>query len=329
MEVVAVTGPKDAGPGEREMMLKQAMSLVGEGPEPLRIEVPAKGSGEPEGAGVMRQALEPVIPALQSGSLFGDNPPLLIVDVQNLQAAEAEVISELISPPPAGARVVIVSAGAMPTTLAKAVKEHGETHRVGPVRERDARGWLAQEAKSRRLALDAEAREALITRFGTDLASIGAALDQLRELEGPVSDADIRERFKNRPDEPVWLYADAVAAGDVGQALRRLTDFLTHSHPLILLAYLEGELRRRALAAAAPDLGTLTAWLGVKPDNYPAQKAWRQRSQTSDSELRRALSALARADRVLKTQPEETHAVTLERLTVALCRWFGGQAVRR
>ncbi|NND14549.1 MAG: hypothetical protein HKO10_11355 [Acidimicrobiia bacterium] len=329
MELVAVVGPRDAGPGEREMMLKEAMALVGDGPDAMRIDVPGKGSGEPAGEGTMRQIMEPVIPALQSGSLFGANPPLLLVDAQNLQAAEAAIIGEMVSPPAEGVRLILVSTGSLPTSLARVVKEHGKTQRVARLRERDAIGWLATEAKHRNLSLDAQAREALISRFGTDLASIGAALDQLRESDGPVTGDSIRDRFKNRPEEPVWLFSDAVAAGDVQESLRRLADFLTHSHPLILLAYLEGDLRRRALAAAAPDLGTLTTWLGVQPDNYPAKKAWRQRSQTSDSELRRAIAALARADRVLKTQPEETHVVTLERLTVALCRWFGGQAVRR
>jgi hypothetical protein len=27
----------------------------------------------------------------------------------------------------------------------------------------------------------------------------------------------------------------------------------------------------------------------------------------------------------MKTQPEEVHRVTLERLTVAFCRWYGGR----
>lgn len=311
------------------MMLNEATALVGETPDAVRIDVPGKGSGEPAGEGSMRQVLEPVIPALQSGSLFGAHPPLMLIDAQNLQAAEAAIIADMVSPPPADVTLILVATGSMPAVLTKAVKEHGTIKRVARLRERDALGWLAAEAKSRNISLDNQAREVLISRFGTDLASIGAALDQLRDTEGPVTGDAIRNRFKNRPEEPVWLFADAVASGDVQESLRRLADFLTHSHPLILLAYLEGELRRRALAAAAPDLGTLTNWLGVQPDNYPAKKAWRQRSQTSDSELRRALAALARADRVLKTQPEETHVVTLERLTVALCRWFGGQAVRR
>jgi hypothetical protein len=32
--------------------------------------------------------------------------------------------------------------------------------------------------------------------------------------------------------------------------------------------------------------------------------------------------AIAKADLTLKTQPEPTHRVTLERLTVAMCRWM-------
>jgi hypothetical protein len=42
-----------------------------------------------------------------------------------------------------------------------------------------------------------------------------------------------------------------------------------------------------------------------------------------ESSLRRAQEALVRADRVIKSQPEDVHRVTLERLTVALCRWYG------
>jgi hypothetical protein len=50
---------------------------------------------------------------------------------------------------------------------------------------------------------------------------------------------------------------------------------------------------------------------------------WRQRTRVRESSLRRAQDALLRADRVVKTHPEEVHRVTLERLTVALCRWYG------
>ena len=127
----------------------------------------------------------------------------------------------------------------------------------------------------------------------------------------------------------MWLYADAVSSGNVGEALRRLTDYLTHSHPLQLLAYLENDLKRRALAAAAPDLNTFADWSHSSPDHFPTKKAWNARGRTSDSELRRALDAISRADQHLKSAPEETHQLTMERLTVALSRWYSGNATRR
>ena len=47
------------------------------------------------------------------------------------------------------------------------------------------------------------------------------------------------------------------------------------------------------------------------------------RGRVRESSLRKAQEALVRADRVIKSQPEATHRVTLERLTVALCKWYG------
>ena len=42
----------------------------------------------------------------------------------------------------------------------------------------------------------------------------------------------------------------------------------------------------------------------------------------SGDNLSRALDAVRRADATLKTLPEETHLVTMERLTVSLCYWY-------
>ena len=41
--------------------------------------------------GQFRESVHPVVPALHSGSLFGDRSGLLVVDAQQLQKAEAEV----------------------------------------------------------------------------------------------------------------------------------------------------------------------------------------------------------------------------------------------
>ena len=107
------------------------------------------------------------------------------------------------------------------------------------------------------------------------------------------------------------------------EALRRLHDLITHIHPLFLLAAIENDLRRRSLAAAAPDIETLARWIASKPDAYPTRKSWQAGKNMSDDNLNRALDAVRRTDATLKTQPEETHLVTMERLTVSLCYWYG------
>ncbi len=322
--VIAVVGPSGAGPGERETMLQRARALLdqSEVSDTLRIDVPARGAEEPGEGGVLRAGVDAIVPALQSGSLFGDRLGVEVIDAQNLQKAEADVVAELLGHmDPNAITVVFVSAGSMPAALRKQVKAVGESITIKPVREQDAGDWLFSEIRSRGMRVEPDAVAALLRKFGSDIGSLARALDQL-EGSGKITIDEVNRRFANRPDEPTWLYGDAVAAGDVGQALRRLSDFLVHGHPLQLLAFMEGDLRRRSVAAVAPNLETMSEWLGES--SYPVKKAWNNRSRVSDSSLSKALDALSRADRIIKTSPPEMHRLTLERLTVALCRWYGG-----
>jgi DNA polymerase III delta subunit len=330
--VLLVVGAGDAGPGDRDEMLRRGYAALEEaGVDGVdRFDVPGRGVSTDEGEGALRPEVEGIIPALQSGSLFGGRRGLLVVDAQNLLKGEAEVLAELVAGlDPATAVVCFVSAGALPAPLGRVVERVGEKDTVKKLRERDAADWLGGAARERRVSLTAGAAAALVQRFGSDIASLGQALDQLATVEGPVTEAEVSSRFRNRPDEPMWHYADAVGEGDVGAALRRLTDFLTHGHPLQLLAFLEGDLRRRALALAAPDQATFAEWAGGSPAQFPIQKAWKARGRATPERLARALGALARADLQLKSMPEATHRLTMERLTVALCQWYGGRATRR
>lgn len=322
----AIVGPRDSGPGERQEMLLRARRILDEAgvDDVERIDVPGRGAGE-VGDGSLRVEVERLIPALQSGSLFGERRGVLIIDAQNLQRTEVEILADLMTGLDGQSVVVVlVSMGALAAALGRIVKVEGETHTVTKMRERDAIDWLRDAARNRKLKIDASVAATLILRFGSDVAALGQALDQLQEVEEPITAELVAARFRNRPDEPMWHFADAIAAGDTGAALRRLTDFLTHGHPLQLLAFLENDLRRRALAASAPDIETFAEWVGGSPDHYPTKKAWRARGAATEDDLRRALDAVARADINLKTMPEATHRLTMERLTVALTRWYRG-----
>ncbi len=328
--ILLISGPSGAGPGERQELLARARAFLADagidGSDVVRIDVPGRGGSTEDGGGSMRGELEAVIPLLQSGSLFGGRQGLELVDGQNLVAAEAEVIAELLpTVDQDSVAVVIVSEGSVPAVLSKAVKAVGRTESVRKIWESNAHKWLHTEIGRRGMEISSNAEAALIQRFGADTASLGQALDQLADSGKKVTAPMVLDRFRNRPNEPIFHYTDAVAKGDVAEALRRLSDLLTHQHPLVLLASLETELRRRSLALAAPDAETLAQWAGAKSNDRWVERTYRQRSKLKDSSLRKGLGALVRADRVLKSAPEELHQVTLERLTVAMCRWMIGK----
>jgi DNA polymerase III delta subunit len=148
------------------------------------------------------------------------------------------------------------------------------------------------------------------------------AVDQLAVSGGVIHAEDIRDRFDNRPDEPMWFLGDAIMSGDHDQALVRLSAFLVHNHPLVLLSYLEGEIRKRSLAAIAPDFETFAEWAGGNPNSFAIRKIWERRTRANGQALASCVRALAKADLTLKTEPEASHRVTLERLTVAMSRWM-------
>ncbi len=287
----------------------------------VRIDVPGRGesAGSP---GRLRVELEPLVPALQSGSLFGGRSGVMVMDAQLLVADEAAVFIDLLKGrPDDSVQVVLVSFGSVPRNMARYLKEFGDVISIRKVNDRDAVAWLRSAARSRRIRLEGGAVEALQRRFGADIAALEHALDQLGKVDQPVTCQMILDRFRNRPEQPTWKLTDKVWNGAVEDALGLLHDYLTHGHPLVVVAAFENELRRRALAASAPDLETFAEWAGMAAGAYPTRKVWGNRHAMSAVNLTKAVDAVRRADATIKTMPAETHILTMERLTVALCYW--------
>lgn len=291
--------------------------------DPTRIDVPARGAGSSDDSTTLRDQVLAIVPALQSGSLFGGQTGVLVMDAQNLLKAEVDAIIEMLaSADPEQAVAVFAASGTMPAGLAKAIKASGEVLDFKSMTGRDAAQFISQYAKDNGLRIDQSARDELIKHFGADTAALQRAIDQLAVSGGVIEAEAIRTHFDNRPDEPMWFLGDAIMGGNHAEALRRLADFLQHNHPLVLLAYLESEVRKRSLAAVAPDYDTFARWAGGNPRSYATKKVWESRTRANGRALADCVRALAKADLTLKTQPEATHRVTLERLTVAMSRWM-------
>ena len=132
MGFTVISGPRDAGPGEREVMIDKANDVfVRAGiTDHQRIDVPGRGASE-EVDGQLRESVRGIVPALQSGSLFGDADGVLVIDAQNLLKAEAEVITELVvAADPDTVTAVFAAAGAIPAPLGATLRKHGETETI-------------------------------------------------------------------------------------------------------------------------------------------------------------------------------------------------------
>jgi len=321
----AIIGPRDAGATEREQMQARAARIfkAEDVEDPHRLDVPPKGTSMDDDGGTLREAVQMIVPALQSGSLFGGRTGVLVVDAQQLLKAEVDTIVEMLAnADPDQAVAVFLASGTLPAAIKKKVAASGKVETIKATTERDAVAWIVEYAKDHNLRVNQEARSELITTFGSNTAQMRNAIDQLAISGSTISADDVRSNFTNRPDEPLWFLGDAIAAGNEGEALRRLSDFLEHQHPLILLSYLEGEVRKRSLAAVSPDYETFASIAKANPRSYATKKIWQNRTRANGNGLAHSVKAIARADLTIKTMPEATHRVTLERLTVAMCHWM-------
>ena len=325
MSWYAIIGPRDAGATEQEQMRARAAKIFkDEGVEdPHRVDVPGKGTATDDDGGTLREDVQMIVPALQSGSLFGGRTGVLVVDAQQLLKAEVDAVVEMLdNADPDQAVAVFLASGTLPAAIKKKVVASGNVETVKAATERDAATWIVTYAKDHHLRIDQDARSELLTTFGSNTAQMRNAIDQLSISGSTILASDVRDNFTNRPDEPLWFLGDAIMAGKEDEALRRLSDFLEHQHPLILLSYLEGEVRKRSLAAVSPDYETFASTAKANPNSYATKKIWQNKTRANGDGLAHSVNAIARADLTIKTMPEATHRVTLERLTVAMCHWM-------
>ncbi len=268
-EVLAVIIADRGGPGEREEALsagRRHLRKTGvEVDQIVRVDVPpTRGGGgaslgAPEQQGVFRSELSGIVPLLQSSSLFGQKQGVLLVDANFLLAAEAKALADLLSTiDPSAVAVAMVAQRRLPAPLPALIKKTGKVQSVRPLWENQVHGWLNGQIKSKGLRMGYEARSALVQRFGTDRAALERALQQLQGENRPITAGMIMERFRNRPDQPVFRILDEIVAGNRSAGLRRLGDYLANARPsdgrpYILLGTLESDLRLRLLASGASD----------------------------------------------------------------------------
>lgn len=204
--------------------------------------------------------------------------------------------------------------------------------RCDPLRDREVEDWVHEQASRRGLALGVEEIRYLSVEFGSDLRR------QLNELEkislyaagSPPSLNDLGALLGRGKARSVFEFTEAVANRDAGAALELLGRLLQEGEsPLPLLALLDRvvgqlltakELRDgRQTARAAGELGV---------PGWKIDRLIRQSSRFTELELVRALEALARCDRAMKTTGVPA-GLLLEGLVLSLCKGAAPKSARR
>ena len=183
--------------------------------------------------------------------------------------------------------------------------------------ERELLAFILKEAKTRGVALDRTAQDALVTRIGPDLWTMTNVLDQLKAYAGKetVRASDVMLFTETVVDENIFHFTDALGAKDSTHAIELLEDqFESGAHPLYLVTMLVRQFRLLFQVRGSSDLRSL------KMHPYVLQKTVAQSRQFSDAEIARALSLLHELDRDVKGLMSKDPQTALTHFVVQVTR---------
>lgn len=182
--------------------------------------------------------------------------------------------------------------------LVKAAKSAGVLTDASPLRSGALRGFLSEEAKTRKLRLDGDAAAALLDAIGNDLPALDDALERLSLFVGGsahVTLTAVEQCVSRVRVESIWALVDAVGQRNQRAALRATASLLADREPpLRILAMVARQLRMVARMADALQSG-LSPSEAAKLAGAPPFKA----SDLSNAARRFGHVQLARAFQVL------------------------------
>ncbi len=249
-----------------------------------------------------------VLDTASMGSLFAPRRAIVVRGAEGLKG-EGEGLAPYLDDPAPGVTLVFLAARpdkrrtAWKQLLAKATLIPAE-----PKRGQALRAYVSDQLRRRKLRLSQEGSEELLERVGQDLRRLMGELDKLQAFaqgERVLSAEEVATVLGRGLAPPLYRLSDAMA-GREGDEVLALAEALLEDgeEPPLILGALHRSLRqvRRALAlrerrAPREEIARLL------PPNvaFKLPALLEAAGRWSDPELRRALAALGRADRGMKT----------------------------
>jgi DNA polymerase-3 subunit delta len=143
--------------------------------------------------------------------------------------------------------------------LMKAAKQRNYLCDAQPLKPGMMRGFVAREAKRRKLKIDENAIAALVDSTGTDISAVDDGLERLSLYVGdgqPIALSAVEACISRVRVESIWALVDAVSVRDRRTAMRAVASLLDDREPpLRILSLLSRQLRMLGRARQALDEG--------------------------------------------------------------------------
>ena len=258
---------------------------------------------------------------LVSPSLFGSAKVVVLRDVQDLEAGQAEAVKRYLADPADEIVLVLTHPGGVKgKALLDAVRKFKPEEVDCPklAKPADRAAFVRNEFRQAKRKITDEAAQLVADAVGSDLRELAAAAGQLiSDTEGVVDEDVVGRYYTGQAEASGFTIADLVLDGRTAEALIQLRFALdTGVAPVLLVSALASGLRNLGKAASAGS-GARAADLGMPP--WLLEKARRQARSWNPDRLTRAVLAVARADAEVKGAAADP-AYALERCVVEIAK---------
>lgn len=265
-----------------------------------------------------------ILDSARMASLFSPRRAVVVRGAEAIKGDPEDLDAYLDDPNP---DVILIFLAAKPDgrkVAWKRLAEKAKVTKVEPLKGRSLRAYVAQELLRRRLVLREEALDELLERVGQDLRRLMGEIDKLSAFsdgKGPITAETVSAVLGRGLAPPLYRVGDALSARRAAEVISLADSLMEEGESAILiLGALFRALRQvrgaRALGASRGRRQDVAARLRIPPfkvdDVLAAAGLW------PETDLKRAMRAFGRADRLLKTGGEPR--VVLSAAVVEACR---------
>lgn len=268
---------------------------------------------------------ETVVSALNTYSLFGEGPFVVVRNLDAWNAAQKTRILAYLNNSSPEADLVMLGAklGAREKLLA-AVKKAGEVHDLKQPTGKALARWSIGYAKKQGLELPEDVAEELVARCSDDKAKVSREAEKLAlYAEGAATMEDVEALCPPDLQSNIFQFVDALGAGDSGQALHLLEALLGTGEPPLRILYMIRRqfrllARARSLLKADAPRPEVASTLKVPP--FVARKLEEQARGMGEEDLENALALVLDLERGLKGGSDLSEELQVELTVLNLSR---------